>query len=159
MFSKATRSISTIHPHLCPVTCGKKKWKWPIVRMDASLIEATYHYVLRLITDGIPLILLYGFFSLLVAPGCHRDPWSGPGVWRRWYRWGGWLHPPTLRQVAIHLLHSLLPGFAGYPVHPGTFPKGTKKITYILAYRWFLLERKVKYLPLPYNIYSPWVQR
>lgn len=40
---------------------------------------------------------------------------------------GGYLHPPTLRQAAIHLLRSLLTDFAGYPVRPGTFSKGTKK--------------------------------
>lgn len=79
VFSKATRSISTIHPNLCPVTCGKKMEMtdcpdgFVINRGYLPLCSTSYY---RRYSFNSALL----FFSLLVARGCHRDPWSGPGV-------------------------------------------------------------------------------
>lgn len=79
MFSKATRSISTIHSHLCPVTCGKKMEMTDcpdgcVINRGYLPLCSTSYYRRYSFNSAVR------FFSLLVGPGCHRDPWSGAWV-------------------------------------------------------------------------------
>lgn len=100
-----------------------------------------------------PEFVVYGFSFLFADRGAIETLGAGRG-YDAGGTGGGWLHTPASRHVAILGSSQPAPGSAGYPVHPGTYRKGTKKNHLYINIPVIFLERMVKILTFPDNIFS-----